>query len=159
MFWFSFFEDSSDLENLSLVNTEWTFPLLLFPWWLTLKLHFLLDASIFTRIVKEEEEKNQLKVFLNDCALSRSSHPEVLLVRDVLKICSKLTGEHPYRSVTYIKLLRNFIEITLRHGCSPVNLLHIFRTPVTRNTSEWLLLFILTIALSLFGFWVIESQL
>ena len=26
------------------------------------------------------------------------------------------------------KLLCNFIEITLRHGCSPVNLLHIFRT-------------------------------
>ena len=23
----------------------------------------------------------------------------------------------------------NFIETTLRHGCSPVNLLHIFRTP------------------------------
>ena len=31
-------------------------------------------------------------------------------------------------------------EITLRHGCSPVNLLHIFRTPFTRNTSGWLLL-------------------
>ena len=25
-------------------------------------------------------------------------------------------------------------------GCSPVNLLHIFRTPLTKNTSEWLLL-------------------
>ena len=28
-----------------------------------------------------------------------------------------------------IKLQSNFIEITLRHGCSPVNLLHIFKTP------------------------------
>ena len=28
-----------------------------------------------------------------------------------------------------IKLLCNFIEIALRHGCSPANLLHIFRTP------------------------------
>ena len=27
------------------------------------------------------------------------------------------------------KLLCNFIEITLRHGHVPVNLLHIFRTP------------------------------
>ena len=36
-------------------------------------------------------------------------------------------------------LLGNFIEITLRHGCSPVNLLYIFRTPCPRNTSEWLL--------------------
>ena len=26
------------------------------------------------------------------------------------------------------KLFCNFIEIALRHGCSPVNLLHIFRT-------------------------------
>ena len=27
-----------------------------------------------------------------------------------------------------VALLCNFIEIALRHGCSPVNLLHIFRT-------------------------------
>ena len=33
----------------------------------------------------------------------------------------------------------NFIEIALRHGSSPVNLLHIFRTPCTKNTSGWLL--------------------
>ena len=36
--------------------------------------------------------------------------------------------------------LSNFIEITLRHGCSPVNLLYIFRTPFLKNTSGWLLL-------------------
>ena len=34
----------------------------------------------------------------------------------------------------------NFIEITLRHGCSPVNLLHIFRIPFRNNTSGRLLL-------------------
>ena len=28
-----------------------------------------------------------------------------------------------------------FIKITLRHGCFPVNLLHIFRTPFSKNTS------------------------
>ena len=44
------------------------------------------------------------------------------------------------RSVISIKLQSNFIEITLRHGCSPVNLLHIFRTPFARNISEWLFL-------------------
>ena len=32
------------------------------------------------------------------------------------------------------------LEITLRHGCSPVNLLHIFRTTFLKNTSGWLLL-------------------
>ena len=34
-----------------------------------------------------------------------------------------------------LQLLCNFIKITLRHGCSPVNLLHIFRTPFTKNIS------------------------
>ena len=34
----------------------------------------------------------------------------------------------------------NFIEIALRHGCSPVHLLHIFRTPFPKNTSGRLLL-------------------
>ena len=38
-----------------------------------------------------------------------------------------------------IKLFYNFIEIALRHGCSPVNLLHIFRTPFSRNNCGWLL--------------------
>ena len=77
----------------------------------------------------------------------RSSHPEVFLGKGVLKICSKFTGEHPCRSVISIKLQSkatakqsNFIEITLWHRCSPVNLLHIFRTPITKNTSESLLL-------------------
>ena len=39
---------------------------------------------------------------------------------------------------------RNFIEIALRHGCSPINLLHIFRIPFPKNTSEGLLLSIMT---------------
>ena len=37
-----------------------------------------------------------------------------------LKICNKFTGEHP--------------------GCSPVNMLHIFRTPFPKNTSDGLFL-------------------
>ena len=41
----------------------------------------------------------------------------------------------PYRSVVSIQLLSKFIEITLRHGCFPVNLLHIFRTLFSKNTS------------------------
>ena len=35
----------------------------------------------------------------------------------------------------------NFIEIVLRHGCSPENLLHIFRAPFPANTSGWLPLY------------------
>ena len=48
----------------------------------------------------------------------RSSRPEVFLEKGVLKICSKFTGEHPCRSAISI-----IIEITLRHGFSPVNLM------------------------------------
>ena len=63
----------------------------------------------------------------------RSSTLEVLLGKDVLKICSKFNGEHPCRNVVSITLLCNFIEIALRHGRSPVILLHIFRTPFIRT--------------------------
>ena len=70
----------------------------------------------------------------------RSSPPEVFLGKGVLKISSKYTRENPCRSVILIKLLCNFIEITLRHGCSHVNLLDTFRTSFSKNTSGGLLL-------------------
>ena len=70
----------------------------------------------------------------------RSSHPGVFLRKGVLKIWSKFTGEHQWQSVISIKLQSHFIEIEFRHGCFPVNLLHIFRTPFLNNTSEGLLL-------------------
>ena len=70
----------------------------------------------------------------------RSSPPEVFLGKGVLKICRKFTGEHPRRGAISIKSQSNFIEIAFRNGCSPVNLLHIFRTPFRNNTSGRLLL-------------------
>ena len=70
----------------------------------------------------------------------RRSRPEEFFVKGVLKICSIFTGEHACRSVISIKVLCNFIEITLWHGCSPVNLLHIFGTLFPKNASGWLLL-------------------
>ena len=70
----------------------------------------------------------------------RSINRQVFLRKGVLNICSKFTGKHPCQSVISIKLLCNFIEITLRHECFPVNLLHIFRTAFSKNTSGWLLL-------------------
>ena len=66
----------------------------------------------------------------------------MFLGKGVLKICSKCTGQQPCRSAIWINLL---IEIALRHGCSPVNLLHIFRTPFSENTSGGLLLNIPTL--------------
>ena len=64
---------------------------------------------------------------------------EVFLRKGVLKTCSKFTGEHQCGCVNSV-LLSNFIEIALQHESSPVNLLHIFRTPFPKNTSGWLLL-------------------
>ena len=60
----------------------------------------------------------------------RGRHPEVFFYRRT-----------PMPKCVSIKLLCNFIEITLWYGWSPVNLLHIFRTPLTKNTSGWMLLY------------------
>ena len=62
---------------------------------------------------------------------NRSTLPEMFLGKGVLQICRKI-----YRRT----FMLNFIEITLWHRCSPVNLLHIFRTRFPKNTSRWLLL-------------------
>ena len=43
----------------------------------------------------------------------RSSSPEVFLVKNVLKICSKFTGEHPCQSVISLKLKHVSIGVLL----------------------------------------------
>ena len=61
------------------------------------------------------------------------------------KRCSE-NNKEIYRGVPMPKrdfnkvLQSNFIEITHRHGCSPVNLLHVFRISFPKNTSGRLLL-------------------
>ena len=65
----------------------------------------------------------------------------VLLVNEKNLLFSGIVNssqKQPPRGV--FKLLCNFIEIALRHGCSPVNCLHIFRTTFLKNTSGCLLL-------------------
>ena len=77
----------------------------------------------------------QLESVLNSLYI-RSNRPQVFFGKCVLKICMQqflYTGEHPYAKVQFIKL-------TVWHGCSPVNLLHIFRTYFPKNTYRWLLL-------------------
>ena len=65
----------------------------------------------------------------------RHRHPVVFLGKGVVKIYSKFTREHLCRSV-----ICSFIEIIVRYRYSPVNLLHIFRTPFPKITSGRLLL-------------------
>ena len=47
------------------------------------------------------------------------------------------------KSAISIKLQSSFIEITLQHGCSTVNLLHVFITPLHKNISRGLRLMII----------------
>ena len=65
---------------------------------------------------------------------------KTVLGKGLPKICSKFTEEYPCRSAISVKLQSNIIEIALRHGCSPLHLLHIFRTPFPKNTSGGLLM-------------------
>ena len=64
----------------------------------------------------------------------------------LIKRCSEnmqqIYGRTPLPVIS-VKLQSNFMEITLRHECSPVNLLLIFRTPFPKSTSERLLLYFL----------------
>ena len=71
----------------------------------------------------------------------RSSPPGVFLEKGVLKICSKFTEEHPFRSVISMKLLYNFIEISLLHGCSPVNMMDIFKNTLFNIVSIFIIKF------------------
>ena len=77
----------------------------------------------------------RLLLLVSYFCLSRRSYLEVFLAKGVLKIYSKLTGEHPCRSSISIKLQSNFTEITLRLECFPVHMLYIFRSPFAKNTS------------------------
>ena len=59
--------------------------------------------------------------------------------RDVLrKRCSK-NMQQIYRRTPMSTCNVNKVA-ALRHGCSPVNLMHIFRITFPKNNSEWLLL-------------------
>ena len=50
----------------------------------------------------------------------------------------------PMPKCDFSKVVSNFTEIALQHGCLPVNLPHISRTPFSRNTSGRLLLMIIS---------------
>ena len=96
------------------------------------------------------------KSIINERRFTRM-RPEAALQR-----CSqeKLSGNmhQIYRRTIMPKcnLLCNFIEITLRHSCFPVNLLHVFKTTFPKNTYEGLFLFGRKIAV-LYSFAIIQD--
>ena len=74
----------------------------------------------------------------NHCTkiINRSSPLEAFLGKGVLKICSKFTKENPCRIGISIDLFCNFIEIALRYGGSPVNLLQFSEHLFLKTTLE-----------------------
>ena len=90
----------------------------------------IVSSNIYSKIKRRENE------WLMSISVYRSNPSEVVLVEGVLKIYRKFTGQHPCRRAISIKLRSSFIEIALRHCCSPINLLHIYRTPFLKATSE-----------------------
>ena len=132
--WFKRFNTSSIFATLKWILQNVTIIFLL--------QFFLYEIFVvLTKIASFKVKKRERNICITYVKKTfRSSRPEVFLVKGVLEMCSRFTGEHPCRSVISIKLQSIFIEIALRHGCSPVNLLHILRTPFPRNTSGWLLL-------------------
>ena len=84
---------------------------------------------------------NKVKVKLDGCTCQffQKQPSRGVLRKSVLEICSILLGEYDFNKVAF-----SFIEIALRHGCSPVNLLYIFITPFPKITSEQLPLSFLT---------------
>ena len=59
---------------------------------------------------------------------------EVFLLKGILKICSKFTGKKPMSKYDFNKVAKLQTAITFWHGRSPVNLLHILRISLPKNT-------------------------
>ena len=72
---------------------------------------------------------NCLLVFSYAYIILRSNPLAVLLGRGFLLISTNLQNTKPKCDFNKFAL-----QITFRHGCSPVNLLHIFKTPFPKNT-------------------------
>ena len=75
--------------------------------------------TVFIEHFRETTSVNQYRPksgSRNFSCFSRSSHPEVFLVKSVLKICNKFTGEHPYRSV--ISILKSHFGVVFCCKCA-----------------------------------------
>ena len=75
----------------------------------------------------------------------RSSRPEVLCRKGVLRNFAKLTGKHLCRSLFFNKVagLRpgTLLKNKLWRRCFPVNFAKFLRTPILTEHHRWLLLF------------------
>ena len=85
--------------------------------------------------------------------LFRSSPPSRgVLKKRCLENMQQIYRRTPMPKCDFNKVTKQLYWIELRHGCSPVHLLHIFRTVFPKNTSEGLLLCLLKSFISLTWF-------
>ena len=127
------------------------------------RLHFLNNSvkvySSFTdffgqrlrQSCSENRSKLSQKYFLYLDFFERYNYHPLVYLRQFVKT-TLLLQKQPSRGILKKRcseimqqIYSNFIEITFWHGCSPVNLLYIFRTTFSKNTSGWLLLSVTTL--------------
>ena len=105
---------------LKSLNVFFTLALNFTFFWNIRKILNYLELSPIIFTIKNLVKVSKLFLLSPCCCMeetkNKSSHPEVFLGKVVLKLCSKFTGEHPCQSAISVKLLCNFIEITLQHG-------------------------------------------
>ena len=97
---------------------------------------FLLYNSIATlwMILWKKVKKWSFEVIHEKCLSFRSSHPEVFLEKKVFWTYAANLQENIHPKQLY------WNHTSAWHGCSPLNLLHIFRKPFLKNSSGGLLL-------------------
>ena len=83
------------------------------------------------------------KILRKLCISSKVPHQEIRWNFGILRSGATLQGMLKgwmFKACSKVKLLCNFVEITLRHRRFPGTLLHVFRTALYKNTTGGLLL-------------------
>ena len=88
------------------------------------------DFAMFLGDSRRNIEKKWLQKQLTRCVLKKRCSEKM----------QQIYRRAPMSKCNFNKFANNFIEIALQQGCSPVNLLHIFKTPFLKSTSGLLLL-------------------
>ena len=102
------------------------------------------EGSIITeRKISHHKFVTHIKNFTRNLFKDQKQPPRGVLSKRCFENMQQTYRRTPMRMCDFnkvVKLQSNFVEITLRHGCSPVNLLHISRTTFSKNNCGWLLL-------------------
>ena len=72
---------------------------------------------------------------------NETNYREIRISWKSLKEIFHSVSSPSYCFIIILTFQKRYFQIALRHGSSPVNLLHIFRTPFLKNISGWLLLY------------------